>query len=90
MDDARSPATNPTLLGRLRQDPPDTAVWSTFVLRYGPRVHAWCRLWRLQEADAQDVTQDVLVKLVARMRTFSYDRSRAGRSGRRGWRRPGW
>ena len=45
------------------------------MLRYGPRVHAWCRHWRLQEADARDVTQNVLVKLVARMRTFSYDRS---------------
>jgi RNA polymerase sigma factor (sigma-70 family) len=75
MDDARSPATSPTLLGRLRQDPADPAAWSTFVLRYGPRIHTWCRQWRLQEADAQDVTQDVLVKLVARMRTFSYDRS---------------
>jgi RNA polymerase sigma factor (sigma-70 family) len=75
MDDARSSATSPTLLGRLRQGPADPEAWGTFVLRYGPRVHAWCRRWGLQEADAQDVTQDVLVKLVTRMRTFSYDRS---------------
>jgi RNA polymerase sigma factor (sigma-70 family) len=75
MDDACSSATSPTLLGRLRQDPADTAAWSTFVLRYGPRIHAWCRQWRLQEADAQDVTQNVLVKLLARMRTFTYDAS---------------
>jgi RNA polymerase sigma-70 factor (ECF subfamily) len=73
MDDTGFPTTSPTLLGRLRQDPADPAAWNTFVLRYGPRIHAWCRQWRLQEADAQDVTQDVLVKLVARMRTFSYD-----------------
>ena len=75
MDGAPCPETSPTLLGRLRQNPADTAAWSTFVLRYGPRIHAWCRHWRLQEADAQDVTQDVMVKLVSRMRTFSYDRS---------------
>jgi RNA polymerase sigma-70 factor (ECF subfamily) len=75
MDDARSSGTSPTLLGRLRQDPADTAAWSTFVLRYGPRIHAWCQQWRLQEADAQDVTQNVLVKLLARMRTFNYDRA---------------
>ena len=75
MDSAHSSATSPTLLGRLRQDPADGAAWSTFVLRYGPRIHAWCRQWRLQEADAQDVTQDVLIKLVARMRTFTYDAS---------------
>src|SRR5260370_19819062 len=75
MASALSSATSPTLLGRLRQDPADGAAWSTFVLRYGPRIHAWCRGWHLQDADAQDVTQDVLVKLVARMRTFSYDAS---------------
>jgi RNA polymerase sigma factor (sigma-70 family) len=75
MDNALSPQTSPTLLGRLRQDPADAAAWSTFVLRYGPRIHDWCCQWRLQDADAQDVTQDVLVKLVVRMRTFSYDRS---------------
>jgi RNA polymerase sigma-70 factor (ECF subfamily) len=75
MDNALSPETSPTLLGRLRQDPADAAAWSTFVLRYGPRIHAWCQQWRLQEADAQDVTQNVLVKLLARMRTFNYDRA---------------
>ena len=75
MDSALSSATSPTLLGRLRQDPLDGAAWSTFVVRYGPRIHAWCRQWRLQEADAQDVTQDVLIKLLARMRTFTYDAS---------------
>jgi RNA polymerase sigma-70 factor (ECF subfamily) len=75
MDAACSSSTSPTLLGRLRQDPADAQAWSTFVLRYGPRIHAWCRQWRLQEADAQDVTQDVLVKLVARLRTFRYDRA---------------
>src|SRR5262249_25349845 len=80
MCDALSPGTSPTLLGRLRQDPADAAAWSTFVLRYGPRIHAWCRQWRLQEADAQDVTQDVLVKLVTRMRTFDYDRARSFRA----------
>src|SRR5262249_56784419 len=32
-----------------------------------------CRRWRLQEADAEDVTQAVLVRLTERMRTFSYD-----------------
>jgi RNA polymerase sigma factor (sigma-70 family) len=71
--EARSPDTSPTLLGRLRQDPADPEAWNRFVLRYGPRIYAWCRQWRLQEADAQDVTQDVLVKLLARLRTFTYD-----------------
>jgi RNA polymerase sigma-70 factor (ECF subfamily) len=33
----------------------------------------WCQKWRLQEADAQDVTQNVLLKLAEKLRDFSYD-----------------
>jgi RNA polymerase sigma factor (sigma-70 family) len=72
--------TSTTLLGRLRQDPADQAAWAEFVRRYGPLVYGWCRRWQLQEADAQDVTQDVLVKLAAKMRTFSYDPARSFRA----------
>jgi RNA polymerase sigma-70 factor (ECF subfamily) len=41
--------------------------------RYGRQIHAWCRRWGLQEADAQDVTQTVLLQLASKLRTFSYD-----------------
>jgi RNA polymerase sigma-70 factor (ECF subfamily) len=67
--------TSLTLLSRLRQDPKDQAAWSDFVERYGPRILQWCRGWRLQESDAQDVTQDVLLKLNGLMATFVYDPS---------------
>lgn len=40
---------------------------------YGGKIYRWCLHWNLQEADAQDVTQQVLTKLAARMRTFVYD-----------------
>jgi len=66
-------ATSPTLLGRLRAAPADEAAWQTFVGRYGPKVYAWCRGWGLQETDAQDTTQDVLVRLARAMRSFTYD-----------------
>jgi RNA polymerase sigma-70 factor (ECF subfamily) len=65
--------TSPSLLGRLRQAPTDQAAWGEFVARYGPRIYGWCRHWRLQEADAQDVTQDVLLRLARKLRTFAYD-----------------
>jgi RNA polymerase sigma-70 factor (ECF subfamily) len=68
------------LLWRLRQEPADQAAWAEFVRRYGPQLYDWCRRWRLQEADAQDVTQAVLVRLAQKMRTFSYDRSRSFRA----------
>jgi RNA polymerase sigma-70 factor (ECF subfamily) len=67
--------TSLTLLSRLRHDPKDQAAWSDFVARYGPRILQWCRGWRLQESDAQDVTQDVLLKLNGLMAAFVYDSS---------------
>jgi len=71
--------TRASLLVRL-QDTADQAAWSDFVARYGPLILGWCRHWRLQESDAHDVTQIVLVKLVEKMRTFHYDPSRSFRS----------
>src|SRR5579875_3239459 len=73
--------TSLTLLGRLRQESIDQAAWSELVERYGPRIFGWCRQGGLQEADAEDVTQMVLVRLVERMRTFHYDPSKSFR----GW-----
>jgi RNA polymerase sigma-70 factor (ECF subfamily) len=81
MSGALTSQTSPTLLGRLRQASCDQEAWREFVGRYAPRIYDWCRGWGLQEADAQDVTQDVLVKLAAKMRDFAYDHSRSFR----GW-----
>jgi RNA polymerase sigma-70 factor (ECF subfamily) len=62
---------SPTLLGRLRLTPTDQAAWDAFVHRYSRKIYSWCREWHLQEADAQDVTQAVLLKLADKMRTFT-------------------
>jgi RNA polymerase sigma-70 factor (ECF subfamily) len=64
-----------TLLGRIRRQPGDQDAWRDFVQRYGPRIFKWCLDWDLQAADAQDVTQSVLLKLVERLKTFAYDPS---------------
>ena len=64
------------MLTRLQQQPADASVWTEFVGRCGGQVYAWCRRWRLQEADALDVTQAVLLKLVRRLKDLPYDRSR--------------
>ena len=75
------PPTRVTLLALLRQEPSDQAGWDEFVERYGRHIYRWCRQWKLQDADAEDVTQDVLVKLTQKLRTFAYDPSRSFR----GW-----
>lgn len=73
--------TSSSLLDRVRKVPADPAAWRQFVERYGGQIYGWCRNWNLQDADAQDVTQDVLLKLAAKMRTFQYDPARSFR----GW-----
>lgn len=66
-------ATSPTLLGRLRTAPDDAAAWNEFAQRYGGMMLRWCRVWGLQESDAQDVVQNVLLELSRQMREFRYD-----------------
>src|SRR5262245_27156971 len=69
--------TSVTLLARLRQIPADQAAWAEFTERYGRKIYAWCRRWNLQEADAEDVTQIVLLKLAEKMQRFEYDREKS-------------
>ena len=80
MADAPLPTTRVTLLARLRQDPTNEAAWDEFVERYGRHIYRWCRQWKLQDADAEDVTQDILVKLAQKLRDFAYDPSRSFRA----------
>jgi RNA polymerase sigma factor (sigma-70 family) len=65
--------TSVTLLQRLQQSPSDQAAWEEFVERYGRRIQGWCRQWGLQEVDAQDVAQTVLLKLLRVVQTLRYD-----------------
>jgi RNA polymerase sigma-70 factor (ECF subfamily) len=80
MSDTPEPETRVTLLGRLRQDPADEEAWGEFVRHHGPQVHGWCRRWGLQESDAEDVTQDVLLRLARAMKDFAYDTGRSFRA----------
>jgi RNA polymerase sigma-70 factor (ECF subfamily) len=80
MEAGADSGTRITLLGRLRRDPTNQAAWAEFVDHYGGKIYAWCRKWNLQEADAQDVTQNVLLKLARKMGEFTYDPSRSFRA----------
>jgi RNA polymerase sigma-70 factor (ECF subfamily) len=81
MADAPLPTTRVTLLARLGQDPTDQSAWGEFVERYGRHIYRWCRHWKLQDADAEEVTQEILAKLAQKLRAFAYDPSRSFR----GW-----
>lgn len=81
MEDRSEPSTNTTLLARLRQNPSNESAWDEFVDRYGRLIFQWCRHRGLQQADAEDVTQNVLLVLANQMREFVYDPSKSFR----GW-----
>jgi RNA polymerase sigma factor (sigma-70 family) len=76
----RDADTSLTLLERLQKNPDDPQAWTLFVERYQPRIRRWCMTWGLQDSDADDVAQDVLVKLFAALRKFQYDPSRSFRA----------
>jgi RNA polymerase sigma-70 factor (ECF subfamily) len=80
MDASCNSATRSSLLARLRDDASDQSAWQEFVDRYGPAIKAWCRRWNLQESDAEDVTQQVLLKVAVKLRHFVYDPERSFRA----------
>lgn len=80
MTRAANSGTRVTLLGRLRGDPSDQRAWAEFVDHYGGKVLHWCRAWGLQDADAADVTQAVLLQLAVSMRTFAYEPGKSFRA----------
>jgi RNA polymerase sigma factor (sigma-70 family) len=78
---ADSPITRPSLLVRLR-DVRDERAWSQFVDIYAPLVYGFARKHGLQDADAADVTQDVLRSISVAAKKLDYDPQRGSF---RGW-----
>jgi RNA polymerase sigma-70 factor, ECF subfamily len=75
VDERLFESTSMVLLERLRATPRDEAAWGEFVRGYAPAIRRWCRGWGLQPADADDVTQAVLLRLARTMAVFHYDQS---------------
>jgi RNA polymerase sigma-70 factor (ECF subfamily) len=82
MDPRIQGKTSINLLEQLRHGPAAPA-WEHFVRRYRPLLFYWARRLGLQEPDAADLVQDVLVVLVRKLPKFHYE---SGRSFR-GWMR---
>ena len=78
---ADAPSTRASLIAALGRGGRPEAAWIRFVEVYGPPILEWCRNWRLQDADARDVTQEALLRLAQYLPAFQYDSSRRFR----GW-----
>ena len=74
-----SPATRRSLIVKLR-DPSDTAAWHEFVANYGPLVYGLGRRKGLQDADANDLCQEVFRAVAG-----AVDRWDPARGSFRGW-----
>jgi RNA polymerase sigma-70 factor (ECF subfamily) len=74
--------TPASLLQRLRSPDPPASDWERFVRLYAPLLHGWAVRAGMQEADASDLVQDVLVHLMQKLPAFEYDPVRGGF---RGW-----
>lgn len=70
-----SPSTHVSLLERLR-DRGDDPAWRRFERRYGELIVRFCRSRGLQHADAEDIRQLVLARLMRALPDFRYDRER--------------
>ncbi len=81
MRDPAESETSLSLLKKLKLSPTDDGAWRDFVERYGGKIIGWCRYWGLQDADASDVTQTVLLKMAKNIGEFDkFIRRRGTRS----------
>ena len=69
------PQTSPTLLATLR-DGGQPSGWQEFFARYAPAVYRAARLRGLDEADADDIVQQVMTSICTHIGEFKYDRDR--------------
>lgn len=78
---SESPTTRFSLLVRLR-DAHDRLAWEQFVGLHTPLVYGFARKNGLQDSDAADIAQDVLMSVAQQMRQWEYDPERGSF---RGW-----
>jgi RNA polymerase sigma-70 factor (ECF subfamily) len=72
--------TSTSLLNQLRQ-PDQPEAWERFVSLYTPLLVIWARRQGLQDADAEDLVQEVLLKLLRELPAYE----RRGGESFRGW-----
>lgn len=67
--DGLFPATSATLIRDLR-DRKNVTAWNQFAADYRPGIVRACRAARLDDATAEDISQDVLLKVATRLEQY--------------------
>src|SRR5262245_23686702 len=70
------PPTHPSLLEALKESHSRPEAFERFARLYRPALVARCQAQGLQQADADDVTQTILLRLWDVLRSFDYDPER--------------
>ncbi len=71
--------TSVSLLRRLQQ-PGDESAWGRFVDLYTPLLFRWAARMGLQDSDAADLVQEVLLLLLRKLPAFRYDEHKSFRA----------
>lgn len=74
MSDAKPSKTSASFLVNLGMNPHDPVLWETFVKKYGAPILTWA-LQYLEQQDAEDVTQELLLGMPVQLGSFEYDPS---------------
>jgi DNA-directed RNA polymerase specialized sigma24 family protein len=70
-----TPMTTATILD-WALNPEDAKTWAIFTDRYGGRITSWCRRKGLDEWDAEDVTQGILMQIRDKIKTYKREKAR--------------
>lgn len=73
--------TRSSFLRQLASDGPGSEVWNELSQRYGELVFRWCRRWGASAADAEDLTQETLLRVYQNIQSYQH----SGPFSFRGW-----
>lgn len=73
IDEALENLTSPTLIMALKDSDSGSEAWPRLVTLYGPLIYRWCQRSGVQEADASDISQEVMGDVLRAIDTYSHE-----------------
>ncbi|MEL6111019.1 MAG: sigma-70 family RNA polymerase sigma factor [Planctomycetota bacterium] len=73
LDEALDNLTSPTLILALQEGGDTGNVWPRLVRIYAPLIYRWCQRSGVQEADASDISQEVMSDVIRAISEYSHD-----------------